>query len=330
MAGRLVTTRAADPGDSPPRKRVRRAVGEASTSTNADLRRPPAPPLRTNSTAPLPRVCPHCSHPTTHLRHHIAASKTCARRHAQFAQNITRNLDITTPKSTRRPYDPPDEDIYPDIPIEEQEPYTYDIDKDYATVERLRDMGILPLTGFELVPRLREMETSFAKSQRLGTDLDMLLQDLAPHIDDDASDAGDFDPDPFPDHDDDPPLSPRLINAAPPLPPPIPLLDNLQLPKNHVGDDLYTNNLFSLKFTANRAGKPILVDNRPKKCGDAYQEWEKAWKLKESECPFRPFQNLMEWEICQWAMLSGPSKFSADWLFNIPTVSSSAVSPTSL
>lgn len=311
--GTVVSNRGPEPGQSPPRKRIRTAVGEASSSSS----KPKAATQVKKAEVPTPinRVCRHCGHPTMYLARHIAASKTCRRRHALYVQQLSQTADLTIPTNSRRPNDPPEDDIYSDLPLDEQPPYEYDIDHDYRTIQRLRDIGILPDSGYDLAPRLQEVQVPSVKTRALTVDLDLLMQDMAPHDEDDASDAGDFDADPFVDPDDEDPLPPPLAILPPPL------NENLPLPKHHIADDLYANDLYGLKYTSNRAGQPILVDgNRPKKCGDAYQEWEKAWKLKEGECPFRPFQNLMEWEICQWAMLSGPTKLSADWLLNIPTV----------
>lgn len=289
-------------------------MGEASSSSSIPQGRI-APESVPRTQAAIKRSCPYCGHVTTQFRRHVAASKTCSRRHALHYHQIGQNSPAAQPLPHPHSNDPPEFDIYSDLPIEDQPPYIYDIDHDYETIDRLRDMGILPNSGFELAPRLRNIDIATVRAQRLSEDLDLLLDDLAPRNDDDATDAGDFDIDPFPDHEE-PLLLTNLHISPPPLPD-----ENSVLPKHHVPDDLYTHNLYGLKYTSGRAGKPIRVDGVPKRCADAYQKWEAEWKLKEGECPFRPFQNLMEWEICQWAMLSGPSKFSADWLLNIPTVS---------
>lgn len=152
----------------------------------------------------------------------------------------------------------------------------------------------------------------------LRNDVDTWLQDFTPNPTSDESDPSDIDEDPFIDGNIPQSIPLRLTDPS------TPYNEDAENPKNHIPDDQFESEIYSLKFNSGRAGKPILVEgNRRKTCGDAYEHWEKEWKLKEGDCPFRPFQNLMEWEICQWALLSGPSKFCSDWLLNIPTVSCS-------
>lgn len=308
-------------GDTPPSKRVRRSSAQiASTSTTVTKPRP------VEATAPISlvnRECPYCGLPANYLHRHVAASKRCAIAHAKFVHDTGKQARTVGAPKARRYYEQAEDSPLPDISIDEEESEVYDVDRDYAAIDRLRQLGILPQIGPNFAPRLKEVEVPPVDKLPLRSDIDFFLQDFAPNDDDSSSEESDLDPDPFDDDNDDPiPQSSHPPSSPSAMKPSSPPIDQPLGPKTHVLDDRYEENLYSLKFNLGRAGKPILLSgNKPKSCKDAYHQWEQDWKLKEAECPFRPFQNLMEWEICQWAKLSAPSKYCADWLLNIPTVS---------
>lgn len=261
------------------------------------------------------RECPYCGRDVSYIRRHIAASPKCRDRYARRGQAIGQ----AAAQHQGQYYELPDNSPRPPIPVPGEIPplgsNQYDNGRDFLVIARLQQLGILPqgAEGFQIAPRLQAAEIPSVQPLPLRADIDIALQDFGPQGSDIESDDED-------DFGRAPQQAIRAIAAPPPPdhnPPP-----RDRSPTDHISDDLYSQNIYSLPFNDSRAGKPILTTgNKPKKCGDAYEQWEKNWKDKETDSPFRPFRNLMEWEICQWAKLTGPSKFSADWLFGIDTVS---------
>lgn len=177
------------------------------------------------------------------------------------------------------------------MPIDDQSIDDYDEAEDVAAVKRMKDLGFFPPAEVDI-----DLDTE-----------PFFMEDVRSQDDDDF---------------DDDPLAIPNIPSQFPAPKPSPNdLDPIPDRSPHVGDDLHTD-IFRVPYPkALKAGAPKLgPDGRPLTCESAYRKWEARWKEEFKWGSYRPFRNQMEWDICQWAKLTAPSKACVDHLLDIPNV----------